>query len=421
MIAHPLDAVGNAVCALVAPCGAANSAARSVATGAFEDTAAQMYQGFDSVTKDFLTSWTANSFIVDIQGAASQWFRESNLPVDVALFTLGLIVAGIRTMLMVRSEPIKDAASGAARVLAVTAAGAGALKVLAWASDAYSQYILRVSGTSANGAEIVSTFATQFPALALIFGLVGILAVGCQWIIMIARDATLPLLAAFWPSAAAASLFQRGHQAFEKVTSWLIAFLIYSPIAAAIYAYAWRLKNGDDGPGGVLTGLTLIGLAVLTLPALMRLVVPAVEAVGRTSGGAMAVEGITAAVSAGVAIGAAVATGGGSAIAGTGAAAGTTTTGTSGAGTAAGAEGPSAATTATVGSPSAVDGAGEGAPGGDTAAVGSSTALSGSFRATGYAAPGGTSPGSRAEWTAAQHTADSTQAADTTAEGMIGD
>ncbi|RII94855.1 hypothetical protein [Clavibacter californiensis] len=420
MIVHPLDAAGDATCALVAPCGVARSAVRNVATGAFEDTASQMYQGFDSITKDFLTSWTGNSFIVDIQGAASQWFRESNLPVDVGLFTLGLIVAGIRTMYMVRSEPIKDAVSGAARVLAVTAAGASALKVLAWASDSYSQYILRVSGTSANGAEIVSTFATQFPALALIFGLVGILAVGCQWIIMIARDATLPLLTAFWPSAAAASLFRRGQQAFEKVTSWLIAFLFYSPIAAAIYAYAWRLKNGDDGPGGVLTGLTLIGLAVLTLPALMRLVAPAVEAVGRASGGAMALEGVTAAVSAGVAIGAAVATGGASAAAGTGTGASSATIGGE---TVAAAEGGSAATTAARGSSSGIDGAvgGDTAPGTAAARSGSPASSSEGPAVQRPEASGGASTGARAGWAAARDLAGIAEAGDKTAEGMIGD
>ncbi|KDP89794.1 MULTISPECIES: hypothetical protein [Clavibacter] len=418
MIAHSLDAAGEATCALVAPCGVAKTAIHSAANGAFEDTAAQMYQGFDSITKDFLTSWTGNSFIVDIQGAASQWFRESNLPVDVGLFTLGLMVAGIRTMYMVRSEPIKDAVSGAARVLAVTAAGAGALKVLAWASDSYSQYILRVSGTSANGAEIVSTFATQFPALALIFGLVGVLAVGCQWIIMIARDATLPLLTAFWPSAAAASLFRRGQQAFEKVTSWLIAFLFYSPIAAAIYAYAWRLKNGDDGPGGVLTGLTLIGLAVLTLPALMRLVAPAVEAVGRASGGAMALEGVAAAVSAGVAIGAAVATGGGSAAAST-----IATTGTVGGGTAAAAEGGWAATTTASSSPSGLDVAvgGDGAPGADAPDSGSPASSPEGAGAQGSEASADSSTRARAGWAAAQDLAASAKASNTTAEGMIGD
>ncbi|WP_242460130.1 hypothetical protein [Clavibacter michiganensis] len=428
---HPLDAASdaaaNAACGLIAPCGLAKSAVHSAANGAFQDTADQMFDGFDSITKGFLTSWTGHSFIVDIEGGASQWFRDTNLPLNVSLFTLGLIVAGIRIMLSVRGEPLKDAVSGVIRVLAITTAGAAAIKVFAWGSDAYSQYILQVSGVNAGGSALIMSFASNFPALALIFGLVGILAVACQWIIMIVRDATLPLLNAFWPSAAAGSLFERGQQAFEKVTSWIIAFLIYSPIAAAIYAYAWRLKSGDDGPGGVLTGLTLIGLAVLTLPALMRLLVPAVSAVGRASGGTMALGAIAAAVSAGVAVGAAVATGGGSAPAGSGAASSTGTAGTAAGGEVGTAAAPTGADTSsgiggavgggtTTGADAAGGGGGSstaGADGGDASDSSGGPVASGSS--------GSSSSGSRAGWAAAQSLVDSGASRGGTAEGMIGE
>jgi type IV secretion system protein TrbL len=129
------------------------------------------------------------------------------------------------------------------------------------------------------------------PGLAIVAGIFGVIATLLQWVIMIVRATVLPLLVAIWPVAAAAAMIRGAEQSFSKVTMWLVAFLLYKPIAAIIYAFAWKLKSGGDGIGGVINGMLLLVLAVAALPALMKLLSPATAAMGSAAGGSMATGG----------------------------------------------------------------------------------------------------------------------------------
>ncbi|MCS5524691.1 hypothetical protein NY551_18310 [Curtobacterium flaccumfaciens pv. oortii] len=429
----------------------------------FQQAAETIFSSYDDVIKQFLTSWVGSDFLVSLDNKATAWFQDTSLPITILLLTVGLMVAGIRTMYTQRGEEFGEAMRNLARVVAVTSFGTVLIQILVWGGDAYAEWILKVSGTSATAGYVDAGFAASSPGLALLFGLVGVLAVGIQWVIMFVRQAMLLLLNAFWPMSASYAMLRQGQQAFEKITAWIIAFIIYSPLAASIYAFAWRLKSGQDGAGGVLYGLMLIILAVIALPAIMRLITPVAAALGNASGGAMAMGFTAAAVSAGVAVGAAVATGGAAGGAGAGAAAG----GGGGVGTAGAAEGSEAATAA--GKPG---GAGESVPtagggDGDTAGGGSSDSVSstvggdsaagagdlGSNGSGGDSAAGaqesgssssssssggdrggqtaagasesasgsGQSSGSRAGWAAAQQASDNAPSDGSTAEGMIGE
>jgi len=409
-----------------------------------------MFAAYDDIMKQFLTSWMSSNFLVDLDNKATAWFQDTTLPITIALLTLGLVVAGARVMYTHRGEPFQEVMQALGRAVAVITLGTAAIQIFVWGGDAYAQWILKVSGISATGGYTIAGFAAASPGLALIFGLLGVIAVGLQWVIMFVRQALMLLLNAFWQISASYALLRRGEQAFEKITAWIIAFIIYTPLAASIYAFAWRLKDGQDGVGGVLYGLMLIILAVVALPAIMRLLIPASSAIGSAIGGAMALGLGAAALQAGVAVGAAVATGGGSA--GAGAATSTTST-------ASVAEGGEKASTASSvggfgsdsspvagggdsdasasGSAGSSDGSG-GMVGGDSAtgASGSDGAsasdapsgASGSEGGTGASAASGAadsgsgqSAGSRAAWAAAGSAADGVGDAGNTAEGMIGE
>ena len=449
--------LGDAICSGIVGCEGAKAVvgagAKAVASNGFQQAAETIFSSYDDIIKQFLTSWVGSDFLVSLDNKATAWFQDTSLPITILLLTVGLIVAGIRTMYSQRGEEFGEAMRNLARVVAVTSFGTVLIQILVWGGDAYAEWILKVSGTSATAGYVDAGFAASSPGLALLFGLVGVLAVGIQWVIMFVRQAMLLLLNAFWPMSASYAMLRQGQQAFEKVTAWIIAFIIYSPLAASNYAFAWRLKSGQDGAGGVIYGLMLIILAVVALPAIMRLITPVAAALGNASGGAMAMGFTAAAVSAGVAVGAAVATGGASAGAGAGAAAG------GGAGTAGAAEGGQAATAAgTPGAtgesmPTAGGGDGDAAGGGtgDTAGGGSADTASSTIGgdsaggaqesgpsssssssggdgggqtaagASETASGSGQSPGSRAGWAAAQQASDNAPSDSSTAEGMIGE
>ncbi|MBF4629336.1 hypothetical protein [Curtobacterium flaccumfaciens] len=424
-------------------------AVSSAASNGFKQAAETIFAAYDDVFKQFMTSWVNSGFLVSLDNKATKWFQDTSLPITVFLLVIGLVIAGARVMYNRRGEPFRDAMQDLGKAIAVITLGTSLIQVLVWGGDAYGQWILKVSGTTATDGIADSAFAAASPGLALIFGLIGALAVGLQWVIMFVRQALMLLLNAFWQVVAASALLQKGKQAFEKITAWILAFILYMPIAASIYAFAWRLKNGEDGAGGVLYGLMLIALAVIALPAMMRLLVPAAGAIGSAVGGAMAIGMVAGAIQAGVAVGAAIATGGASAGAsGAGAGAGAGASGGGAAGVAGGGEVASGGGGAGGGGDSSSlasgmtgDGGGEsGGPGGmiggsadgaagndggagssSDGAAGADSAPGSSTSTAGGADSSGQSSGSKAGWAAAQSTANGAGDEGKTAEGMISD
>ena len=87
------------------------------------------------------------------------------------------------------------------------------------------------------------------------------------------------------PLAAAMSNTEMGMHWFKKAWAWLIAFALYKPAAAVVYAVAFVLP-GQQGINALMSGIMMLVLAVLALPALLRFVVPATAAVA--GGGGMA-------------------------------------------------------------------------------------------------------------------------------------
>jgi len=113
-----------------------------------------------------------------------------------------------------------------------------------------------------------------------------------QIVLMVVRSAMLILLLGVLPIAAAATNTEMGKGWFKRIISWLIAFILYKPVAALVYATAIKLtgaafeegeRNGplaftSQDPGeqimNMVTGVTMLVLALFALPALMRFITP---------------------------------------------------------------------------------------------------------------------------------------------------
>lgn len=272
---------------------------------------------WDSIMKGFLTSWLDAGMMVSLEGESMAWLTDQLQLLSIFMSTLGIMVACVWTMVHARGDKAVKAAKSLLMVFLVTTAGTTLMQVAIPAGDAFSKYILDEAGVTVQGYEQLGPAAGAVsqigPGLAIVAGIFGVIATLLQWVIMIVRATVLPLLVAIWPVAAAAAMIRGAEQSFSKVTMWLVAFLLYKPIAAIIYAFAWKLKSGGDGIGGVINGMLLLVLAVAALPALMKLLSPATAAMGSAAGGTMALGAGAAVVTAGVAAGAAVATGGASA------------------------------------------------------------------------------------------------------------
>jgi hypothetical protein len=199
------------------------------------------------------------------------------------------------------------------------------------------------------------------------------------------------------PIFAAASTTERGRKSFDKAVGWLIAVILFKPVAAVLYGFGLALMNGISGTGNdevsnhvitLITGTVVIFTACLSMPALARVMVPAVSAGPRGMGagglamvgGALAIGAVTAGVGT---LAAGVAAGAGAAGAGAAGAGGAGAAGAGAGGAGAGGAGVGAASGGGAGA-SGASASGAGAGGGAS----STTGVTGS---TGAGGPGGRS------------------------------
>jgi type IV secretion system protein TrbL len=201
---------------------------------------------------------------------------------------LGLLIAAIRLALERRAEPAKLAARGLINLAVVTGGGVAIISLGTQAGDAYSTWIidqaLNQKGSITNPTTLAILSVTGLPVfLLIVFGLVGLLASIAQIFLLAVRIGMLGLLAGLLPIAAAASTTESGRAWFTKFCSWILAFLLYKPVAATIYAYA-LIPLTSNSFVEQLVGIVMLIVTVVALPALMRMVTPMVAAATHQGG-----------------------------------------------------------------------------------------------------------------------------------------
>jgi type IV secretion system protein TrbL len=261
----------------------------------------------------------------NLQAAGPAGVLQGNLGyLTILAAVVGLIVCGARLGITGRSEHGSEAVKMLVRLIAVTAAGAGIVDILIKGGDMFSPWII----TSATGAPFDQTapslltnegLLAMTPLLTIIVAIFALFGAGAMVIFMILRGALLIILIAVWPLSASLTGTEQGVQWYKKINAYLIAFVLLRPVASIIYAAGFLLiKDGHDfqttDPGvsalmASLTGMAILAVAGLSLPALLRFVAPA------TAAGSGAMTG-AAVMGAAVAVGAAAVTMGAGATAG---------------------------------------------------------------------------------------------------------
>ncbi|UKA73588.1 hypothetical protein [Arthrobacter sp. FW306-06-A] len=240
---------------------------------------------------------TASDPVLFLQNSLYFW--------TAALAVLSVLVGAAKMIIERRGAPLRDLVRSLATLIVVSGAGVAAVGLLTVAADQFSAWIINNStdGTSFND-NITAMLALSSTSpigsiMIILLGLIAILASVLQIVLMIIRGGLLVVLTGIFPTAAAFTNTEAGKGWFQKCTAWLIAFILYKPAAAIIYATAFQLSgtkifgNGGDGKdfGSALlttvTGLALMVIALFAMPALMRFVTPMVGAVAG-GGGALA-------------------------------------------------------------------------------------------------------------------------------------
>jgi hypothetical protein len=223
---------------------------------------------------------------------------------------VGLLIAAARMMWSQRAEPAREALAGLLRLIVVQGCAVSAIGLLSAAGDSLSTSIMNnataMAGTGAQSLGQISMSAVGSATLVIVLSGLAIIAFFVQLVLLIVRDGLLVLMAGTLSLSAAASMTPVGNSWFRKNVGWILAFLLFKPVAALVYGAAILSVTNSGDITGEITGIVLVALATLTLPALMRMVAPMVSAIGNISAASAA--GMVAGVASGaVAI---VATGG---------------------------------------------------------------------------------------------------------------
>lgn len=272
------------------------------AAGNFIDQAAKSAaEGVGKLTSIFLTFWTNVNIPgnLDASDGPVAFLRNSTSWIAAFVLIIGLMVAGAKMAITQKAEAGIDAAKGIWQMVLWAGAGLPAILILGHFGDQFSNWIIDRSTGGDFGGRIgaIYGFAALQPLgsfLIVVLAIFAMLSGIGQMALMIVRVGMVAALAGLLPTAASAAVAKGGKAWFSKILAWLIAWLLYKPAAAIVYATAFALVGKGDDIVKVLSGLFLITLSILALPALLRLMVPATAAMVEGSGGAGAAAGIAA-------------------------------------------------------------------------------------------------------------------------------
>ncbi|MEU9451758.1 hypothetical protein [Streptomyces sp. NPDC048277] len=272
--------------------------------------------GFDAIAED-----AAHAAAITVKALGGAWMnlgtpdlsadsgpvallRGSTLWFTTFIAVLCLLVAAGHLAWQRRSEPARQALQGLLNLVVVSSAGVATVNLLAVAGDKFSVWIIdrstgcrQISAAGEPVAECVAEFdkrtsamlalgGTDSSFLVLVMAVLVIVAGVAQIALMIVRMAMLVILSGTLPLAAAAGTTPTGRVWFRRSVGWLLAFVLYKPAAAVVYAAAFSMagQKQDGQVVSMVSGVVLLALSCFTLPALMRIAAPVVQAAASGSG-----------------------------------------------------------------------------------------------------------------------------------------
>jgi type IV secretion system protein TrbL len=303
----------------------AATAPKNLGNSGFDDIAESAAKAASTTVKALGSAWmNLSSPDLTADSGPVALLRDSTLWFTTFTAVLCLLVAAGHLAWQRRGEPARQALQGLLNLVVVSSAGVATVNLLAVAGDKFSVWIIdrstgcrQISATGDPVASCVAEFDKRTSAmlalgdtgssfLVLVMAILVIAASVGQIALMIVRMAMLVILTGTLPLSAAASSTATGRVWFRRSVGWLLAFVLYKPAAAIVYAAAFSMtgQKQDNEVVSMVSGVVLIVLACFTLPALMRFAAPVVQAVtsgtGRTSGasgGAGSAAAVTGALS----------------------------------------------------------------------------------------------------------------------------
>lgn len=249
-----------------------------------------------------LGSFWVNTPSIPLTGEdnAVTFIRDTTLWYVGVLMVISVLIAAGQMMWTRKGQPLTELLSSLLKFAIINAASVSGVTMLLDSGDKFSAWIIKQSTdegfdkalSTLIGPEVFKSGITVGIAIfAIVMGIIAIIVAVIQIGLLIVRSAMALILVGTLPLAFSATNTSWGKQWSQKHVSWLIAFILYKPVASLVYAAAFKVFgsygkiDGDDGQRMTyfISGLVLMVGALFALPAMMRLIVPAVGAAAGAS------------------------------------------------------------------------------------------------------------------------------------------
>ena len=248
--------------------------AGQIAQTGFQSLVAEIARG----TGEFVvsaTTWWITTPSVDPLDPAVGHAQTVLQPLSLAILVGSILAQAIRMMISRKGDPLVQVLLGLVRYAVTAGLGLTVLHAALTAGDALATGIL--DDAPAKFAQLLQAMLLANPTnlwgVLLLSNIATVLAV-VQWLLMELRQAGLLVLAAMLTLAASGSLNRATRAWLDRLIGWLLAIVAYKPAAAFIYYLGFSYLSPRAGAPGelgtILTGVLILGLAVVAMPILLK-------------------------------------------------------------------------------------------------------------------------------------------------------
>jgi hypothetical protein len=201
----------------------------------------------------------------------------------VAAASIAVMAGAIKMAVSQRGEPLRDIMKSLITMTMVSAGITAFASLLIQASDEFSEWVINraLGGGTQFSDQLTKKMVNPLEdaglslALVILVGILMVISALIQLALMVIRYGMLIMLVGVLPLTASATNTEMGMMWFKRSIAWLVAFVIYKPVAALIYATAIKLMSSPtDSTVKVITGATMMVMGIVALPALLRFVSP---------------------------------------------------------------------------------------------------------------------------------------------------
>lgn len=221
----------------------------------------------------------------------ADWVRAQVDPLLVVAALAGVLLAGAGLMVNQDAQRLVHLGKAFASGVLVSVCLAGAVNLFQNTFDTWSAQLMKTASELTETAWHANMLpAEQFfnldAGLAFLLTVITWLCGLVNKVFAYFRAGVLPLIVGVAPVYAVLGWTQTGKQGFGKLMGWLVAFLLYKPVAALVMATGSAIwVTGSDGDDSVAITITLQVATIVLLPAMVKLLAPVVASA--VSGGSV--------------------------------------------------------------------------------------------------------------------------------------